>query len=813
MKLYKLQSGALLDYEDSFYHLGNRNWDKLINRDNLAEYLRQQADDFESLALSDAKNLLAQELLLPVGSQEIWAAGVTYYRSRDARVEESKDAGGDSFYDRVYEAERPELFFKATAQRAVGPGGQVRIRHDSTWDVPEPELTLFINSAGSVEAYTIGNDMSSRSIEGENPLYLPQAKTYEGCAALGPCLLVRDTPLASDTEIRLEIWRSGQRVVSEKTTLSQMKRRPEELAAHLYRECEFPTGCFLMTGTGIVPDDFTLRAKDKIKITVPPIGTLINTVAPKKKSNMLETEKLTGLSFIGSLESKPDGEAFSAVNQVEQQPLPGLFYEATPDDVNQAGRLAARAFEAYRQLPGHKKAQFLESIAEEIEALGDQLIHRCMQETALPEARLKGERSRTCSQLRLFAELLLEGSWVNARIDTALPERTPAPRPDIRQMQQPLGPVAVFGASNFPLAFSVAGGDTASALAAGCPVVVKAHPAHPGTSELVAGAILTAARKCNMPDGVFSLIQGKSHDTGLSLVKHPSIKAVGFTGSYQGGKALFDTANQRLEPIPVYAEMGSTNPLFILPGALKARKKELAEQFAASVSLGVGQFCTCPGLAIGVASDEMSGFVEKSKAAFTAISRGTMLTSAIQDAYQEAATDFASLEGVQLAASSEGNGQGAAARLFLATARVLKQHPQLQEEVFGPSTLLVTAENKEALLQVARELKGHLTATVHATEEDLKNYPELFPILEQKAGRLIINGFPTGVEVCHAMTHGGPFPATTYSKGTSVGTLAIQRFTRPVTYQDFPQELLPNALKDGNPLEIWRLVDGQWAKH
>lgn len=813
MKLYKLRSGALLDYGGHYFHLGNRNWDVLINRSRLAGYLRQEAEGYEPVPVLTAKALLASELQPPTGSQEIWAAGVTYYRSRSARMEESRVAGGESFYDRVYEAERPELFFKATAQRTVGPGGQVRIRHDSSWDVPEPELTLFINSSGSIEAYTIGNDMSSRSIEGENPLYLPQAKIYEGCAAIGPCLLVREEPLPLDTAIRLEIWRDNQQLVAEAITISQMKRRPEELATFLYRECSFPHGCFLMTGTGIVPDNFTLCSGDEIRIAIPPIGVLVNTVAPKKKLNMLEKSRLAGTSYIGNRLAEEKGQPFSAINPVDQQPLPVIFHEATPDNIAEAGKLAERAFEEYRLFSGQEKAEFLETIAGEIEALGDELIQRCMQETALPEARLKGERARTCNQLRLFAELLREGAWVNARIDTALPDRQPAPRPDIRQMQQPLGPVAVFGASNFPLAFSTAGGDTASALAAGCPVVVKAHPAHPGTSELVGKAILRAARKCQMPDGVFSLIQGKSHEAGRRLVEHPSIKAVGFTGSFKGGKTLFDLANRRPEPIPVFAEMGSINPVFFLPGALKERKTELAEQFSASVSLGVGQFCTCPGLAVGIASGEMDGFVEASKAAFASVPKGLMLTQAIYEAYEQAAGGFSGLEEVELAAISKDVGEdGAAARLFLANARALEQHPQLQEETFGPSTLLVAAENKEELLQVARNLKGHLTATVHATEEDLKNYRELLLILEQKVGRLILNGFPTGVEVCHAMTHGGPFPATTHSQSTSVGTLAIQRFTRPVTYQGFSQKLLPDALKDNNPLHIWRMVNGQWKK-
>ncbi len=436
---------------------------------------------------------------------------------------------------------------------------------------------------------------------------------------------------------------------------------------------------------------------------------------------------------------------------------------------------------------------------------------RCQQETGLPTGRLQGERGRTVNQLKLFAQLLRDGWWVNARIDTAQPNREPLPKPDIRQMQIALGPVAIFGASNFPLAFSVAGGDTASALAAGCTIVVKGHPAHPGTSELVGRAIVRAAEATGMPKGVFSLVQGTTLAVGQALVKHPLIKAVGFTGSFRGGKALFDAANQRDEPIPVYAEMGSINPVFVLPGALQERSAQIAEGLVGSVTLGVGQFCTNPGLVTSIASADTDMLLAKTQEGMAAAQTGTMLTERISEAYHEGAHRMGQAPGVETAGESKPS-DGAApatAYVFRTTAEDFMKNKDLSEEVFGPATLHVTAQHKEELLALARQLNGHLTATLHATEDDLREYAELISILERKVGRLLINGFPTGVEVCHSMVHGGPYPATTDARTTSVGTLAIQRFSRPVCYQNFPPFALPDELKDDNPLGIWRLVDGE----
>ncbi len=523
---------------------------------------------------------------------------------------------------------------------------------------------------------------------------------------------------------------------------------------------------------------------------------------------------LTGQHLIGGKPSAHSTDTFLAISPATGEALPGHFHEGTADEVSLACEQATAAFTTYRRTSGHDKAQFLDQIALEIEALGDALVQRASQESGLPVARLTGERGRTTGQLRLFAQYLREGSWVDARIDTALPDRQPLPRPDLRQMLRPLGPVGIFGASNFPLAFSVAGGDTASALAAGCPVVVKGHPAHPGTSELVGQAISRAVAACGLPAGVFSLVQGRTVAVGMALVQHPAIKAIGFTGSFRGGKALFDAAVRRPEPIPVYAEMGSTNPVFFLPGILEQKGEALAHAYIGSVTLGVGQFCTNPGLAILAASASANAFAEAASQAIGQASPATMLTQGIQQAYTQGITKLSSITGVTVggqAVAAEGFASGTPT-LLRAQAETLLAQPELAEEVFGPGSVLIDARSHEQILEVASHLHGHLTATVHGTDADLLAYADLLDILEQKVGRLVINSFPTGVEVSHAMHHGGPYPATTDSRSTSVGTNAIRRFARPVCYQGFPQALLPTELQDTNPLTIWRLVDGELMK-
>jgi 2,5-dioxopentanoate dehydrogenase len=524
--------------------------------------------------------------------------------------------------------------------------------------------------------------------------------------------------------------------------------------------------------------------------------------------------ELTGKNIIGNKLSQESSATFYGENPATGKKLEPVFYEASQKEINEAIEKASEAFQQYRNKTGKEKADFLETIADEIIALDTSLITRAMEETGLPEARLTGERGRTVGQLKLFAQLLREGSWVNARIDIADAERKPLPKPDVRSMEKAIGPVGVFGASNFPLAFSVAGGDTVSALAAGCPVVFKAHPAHPGTCELVGIAIQKAIKKTGMPEGTFSMVNGRSTEVGMALVRHPSIRAIGFIGSFFGGKALFDEANRRPEPIPVYAEMGSVNPVFILPRILKEKGEKIAQDLAGSVTLGVGQFCTNPGLVFIQQSDEENKFRINLSKQVNEIAAGVMLTSGIQNNYKKGIEKLSGVEGVAVLAKgkTEGEGSRGTPHVLHATAALFLQKHELEEEVFGPSTLAITANNKEELFQAAKKLGGHITATIHGTGEDLTEYAELINILEQKVGRVLINGYPTGVEVCHAMVHGGPYPATTDSRTTSVGTLAIHRFTRPVCYQNFPQSLLPAELKDDNPLGISRLVNGETKK-
>lgn len=524
---------------------------------------------------------------------------------------------------------------------------------------------------------------------------------------------------------------------------------------------------------------------------------------------------LTGKNYIaGSVSSKGE-TTFKAINPSDATELETTFHEATIDEVNEAVLKAHEAFAIYRKKSGKEKALFLDAIADEILNLGDDLIALASAETGLPIGRITGERGRTMGQLKLFATVLREGSWVDARIDTALPDRQPLPRADIRYMQIPLGAVGVFGASNFPLAFSVAGGDTASALASGCPVVVKGHPSHPGTCELVAMAINKASEKTNMPKGVFSMVQGASVEVGMAIVNHPHIKAIGFTGSTKGGIAIFQAANNREEPIPVYSEMGSANPVFILPEALKTRSEDIAKGLTGSVALGVGQFCTNPGLVFLNNDENLQNFQKLTVKHFEETEAGTMLNKGIKSAFDNGIEHLASNKvDVKLLAKGKSSLEGfkGSAHLFETTAKTFISRDYLEEENFGPSTISVIADSKEELLASAKKMKGHLTATLFGTENDLNNYTDLIDILEQKVGRLIINDFPTGVEVCHAMVHGGPFPATSNSRSTSVGTAAIYRFTRPVCYQGFPENLLPDELKSDNPIGIMRLFNGDYKR-
>lgn len=500
---------------------------------------------------------------------------------------------------------------------------------------------------------------------------------------------------------------------------------------------------------------------------------------------------ITGHQLIGNTVSQAGTQPFTGYNRLTNTPLDPTFYEATPAEIEQAVQLADEAFWIYRKKSGAERAAFLEAIAEEILALGDDLIQTARLESALPEARLLGERGRTTGQLRLFADFIRDNAWVRPIIDPAQPDRQPLPRPDLRQQQLALGPVAIFGASNFPFAFSVAGGDTVSALAAGCPVVFKAHPAHPITCELVGKAIVKAAQRTDMPEGVFSMVQGVSHRVGETLVTHALIKAVGFTGSFRGGKALYDLAVRRNEPIPVYAEMGSTNPVFFLPGALSQNAAGLATAFAGSVTLGMGQFCTNPGLF--VIPREQTAFAEQVAEKLNQATVSPLLTEGIQTAYLQGIAQQQQAHGTTVL--TDWNAAEIRPHLLLTTVGQTEQHPELTEEVFGPSTVGVVANSKAEMLAFARKLRGHLTATIHGTEADLAEYEDLVDILTTKVGRILFNGFPTGVEVSHAMVHGGPYPATTDSRTTSVGTTAIYRFTRPVCFQDFPPSALPPELR------------------
>jgi alpha-ketoglutaric semialdehyde dehydrogenase len=518
--------------------------------------------------------------------------------------------------------------------------------------------------------------------------------------------------------------------------------------------------------------------------------------------------QINGEMLIGQRAVRGTAGQTRAVDPSRKETMEPDFGLATAEDVDAACTLAAAAFDSYRNTSPEQRAVFLETIAQGILDLGPALIERACSETGLPTARLEGERGRTVNQLRLFAKVVRDGFWLDATIDSALPERVP-PRPDLRLRKIPLGPVAVFGASNFPLAFSVAGGDTASALAAGCPVVVKAHGAHPGTSELVGKVVQKAVADCGLPEGVFSMLFGDGRTVGQSLVGHPAIKAVGFTGSRQGGVALMRTAAQRHEPIPVYAEMASINPVFMLPAALEAGAA-LAQGFVDSLTLGVGQFCTNPGLVMGLAGASFDQFTAAAATALQAKPAGTMLTPGIHQAYQGGVERMSGIAGVQLLAQGGAAGPACSAQpaLYLCDADTYLSTPALEDEIFGPCALLIRCRDQAQMLQVAEHMEGQLTATVHATGGDRALAASLMPVLERKAGRILFNGFPTGVEVAHAMVHGGPFPATSDSRSTSVGASAIDRFVRPVCYQNVPADLLPDALADSNPLQLARIVDG-----
>lgn len=519
---------------------------------------------------------------------------------------------------------------------------------------------------------------------------------------------------------------------------------------------------------------------------------------------------ITGKNYIGNSLSANGNVTFKTFNPVSNTENESVFTEASPEEINEAAALASKAFQVYNKKSGNEKAAFLRAIAEEIEVLGDALVEVYTSESGLPAGRAKGERGRTVGQLRAFAAHIEQGSWVEASIDTAQPDRSPLPKSDLRKMLIPLGPIVVFGASNFPFAFSTAGGDTASALASGCPVIVKSHPMHAGTGEMVASAVIKAAERTGMPNGVFSNLNSSGIEVGQTLVSHPQVKGVGFTGSIRGGRALLDLAAQREEPIPVFAEMGSINPVVLLPEALNAKGTDWATTYAGSITLGSGQFCTNPGLLLGVQSESLDKFGQVLAEEIVKIQPSCMLHPNIFGAYERNKQQVTSQEGIEVLAdySDEANANFGRQIVSKVDGKTFLENTALHQEVFGPFSLLVACENEEELAQIISHLEGQLTGTVIGTEEEVTSNSDIVNALQNRVGRIIFNGVPTGVEVCPSMLHGGPYPASTDSRFTAVGVDAIKRWARPFSFQAWPNNLLPDELKNENPLGILRNVDG-----
>ena len=519
---------------------------------------------------------------------------------------------------------------------------------------------------------------------------------------------------------------------------------------------------------------------------------------------------MTGKNYIGNQLVATGTKTYKTFNPELDQENETVFVEATSKEIEEAVNLAASAFKEFRTISGVKKAEFLNAIADEILALDDLLIQTFCLESGLPEGRAKGERGRTIGQLRSFANLVAEGSWIEATIDEAQPNREPMPKSDIRKMLIPLGPVVVFGASNFPLAYSTAGGDTAAALASGCPVLVKSHPMHAGTGELVASAIIKAAKKTGMPNGVFSNLNSSGIEVGQELVSHHKVKAVGFTGSIKGGRALLDLAAKRAEPIPVFAEMGSINPVVILPKALENRYQEIAKTYAASITLGSGQFCTNPGLLLGIKSESLSNFIAEVSEEIIKINPSCMLHPNIKKGYTINKEKIVSQDKVSVTANYTSSIKNNYAEQAIVTVdgKTFLENPTLHLEVFGPFSMIVRCENASQLEQVIANLEGQLTGTIISDENEISDYQNVISALRHRVGRIIFNGVPTGVEVCESMVHGGPYPACTDSRFTAVGINSIKRWVRPFSYQDWPNELLPKELQNENPMSIFRTIDG-----
>lgn len=543
--------------------------------------------------------------------------------------------------------------------------------------------------------------------------------------------------------------------------------------------------------------------KQKDAVSIP------NTKQIKNINNMI------GQNYLGTTASATGTKTFKTYNPELNQENDTVFTEATSAEIDQAVQLATQAFKEYRTISGIKKAEFLNTIADEILALDDALIKMYCSETGLPEGRAIGERGRTVGQLRAFATLVAEGSWVEASIDTAQPDRQPMPKSDIRKLLIPLGPVVIFGASNFALAFSTAGGDSAAALASGCPVIVKSHPMHAGTGALVASAIVKAIEKTGMPKGVFSNLNSSGIEVGEQLVQHPQVKAVGFTGSIKGGRALYDLASKREEPIPVFAEMGSINPVVILPKALKNRQAAIAKTYASSITLGTGQFCTNPGLLLGIKSEALTAFVDNLSRDIMEINPSCMLHPNIKKGYEANKQKVLAQDHVTVTANYQSNvdinyAQQAVVKV---TGDSFIHNPTLHLEVFGPFSMVVECEDQSQLESVISSLEGQLTGTVISDEHEISTFKNVIAALQNRVGRIIFNGVPTGVEVCDSMVHGGPYPASTDSRFTAVGINSIKRWVRPFSYQDWPDDMLPEALQNDNPLHIFRRIDGVSSKN
>jgi alpha-ketoglutaric semialdehyde dehydrogenase len=518
----------------------------------------------------------------------------------------------------------------------------------------------------------------------------------------------------------------------------------------------------------------------------------------------------TGKNYIGNSLSAKGAITFKTFNPILNIENELTFYEASNDELEEAVNLASIAFKEFRKTTGKQKALFLNTIADEILALDDLLIETYCSETGLPAGRAKGERGRTIGQLRNFANLVAEGSWVEASIDTADPERTPAPKPDLRKMLIPLGPIVVFGASNFPLAYSTAGGDTAAAFAAGCPVIVKSHPMHAGTGELVASAIVKATIASGMPSGVFSNLNSSGIAVGVDLVKHPKVKAVGFTGSIKGGRALLDLAAKREEPIPVFAEMGSVNPVVILPEALHKNGKNLAKTYAGSITLGTGQFCTNPGLLLGIKSAELTAFIQNLGKEILQIQPSVMLHPTIIGAYEANKDNTIAQSNIEVVAQYNDEVQPNFAQQVITTVegQTFLDNSSLHQEVFGPFSMVVQCKDTRQLEEIISQLEGQLTGTIIAENDEIVSHSKIIEALQNRVGRIIYNGVPTGVEVSPSMVHGGPYPSSTDSRFSAVGINSIKRWVRPFSFQDWPNSLLPDELKDENPLGISRHEDG-----